>query len=847
MENKHIIEKLAETVVLIDIEDKQAFGNIHNLFEKLAENLDDANLKAVIKNILGHVEQLIMDEADDADQSIEAVSQSISVLQDIISEGKSFDDVNFPDIVSLEGSESSIELNNPDLPGHIEEDIFSEFLSKQENVLQDMEAILLEVEQSDSNDDWRKLKAILHTMKGESAMVGLEKVEKRCHQAEDLIEQDEASGKIDKLFELKDWLEKTFHSYTKGNASDDEEKGKEEIEEEDNTQLDVEEDKKGNSEQPDESEGEAEEDEEFVQEKIEEPELVADFINESMEHIETLDRELLSVESDPTDKDSLNSIFRAFHTIKGVAGFLNLDNIQHLSHVSEDLLDSARKGKIYLDLAIIDFVFEAVDKLKELIEALRSGLNEGLYPPPDPEVDTLIEKLSDLNSERSGSKPKKEAPKKSSESKPKKEKETQSQRSKKEKKKSKKAGDKKVKTPKVRVRETLKIGAERLDRMVDMIGELVIAESMVSQSDEIRKLESLDLDKKLNRLDKITRELQETGLSLRMIPVKSTFHKMARLVRDLSRKSGKPINFVMEGKDTELDKSVVEKIGDPLVHLLRNAVDHGIEPPEEREKAGKDREGTVALRAFHKSGKIYIEVEDDGKGLDAEGIVKKAKEKGIIDSAESLSDREIYNLIFEPGFSTAKKVTDVSGRGVGMDVVRKNIESLRGKIQIQSEKGKGSIFKIQLPLTLAVIDGMVIRLGDERFIIPTLSVITSVQVKNGDVSTITRKGEVIKFQDEMVPIFRLGEFFHIQDTKNELTEGIVVIVESDGKRVGIFTDRLLSQEQIVIKSLSDALKSVPGVAGGTIMPDGKVALILDIGGLVEYSRNGTKVKQEAFK
>jgi two-component system chemotaxis sensor kinase CheA len=370
---------------------------------------------------------------------------------------------------------------------------------------------------------------------------------------------------------------------------------------------------------------------------------------------------------------------------------------------------------------------------------------------------------------------------------------------------------------------------------------------MVSQAEEVEKIESLNLEKKINRLNKITRELQEIGLALRMVPVKSTFHKMARLVRDLSRKSGKPINFVMEGKDTELDKSVVEKIGDPLVHLLRNAVDHGIEPPEEREKAGKDKEGKVVLRAFHKSGKIYIEVEDDGKGLDADAIAEKAKERGIIESAESLSEREIFNLIFEPGFSTAKQVTDVSGRGVGMDVVRKNIESLRGKIQIQSKKGEGSTFTIQLPLTLAVIDGMVISLGEERFIIPTLSVITSVRITNGELSTVTQKGEVIEFQDEMVPIFRLGKFFNIQNAKEKISEGIVVIVESDGKRVGLFTDRLVGQEQIVIKSLSEALKGVPGVAGGTIMPDGKVALILDIGGLVQFSSNSNTRKKEAVK
>jgi len=811
VENKQIIEKLSEEFVLLDIEDKQSLGTVHNLFEELAEGLEKEQYQQIVENTLECVENLILDEAENPEQAFGEVNQVITGLQQVIIEGKSFEESEFPKRFLPDQDQATPQTQSSSLPDNVEEEIFAEFLSKQESALQELEAILIEVEKSDSEEEWRNLKAILHTMKGESAMVGLDNVEKRCHSAEDLIEQGEPSEQIDELFELKDWLTKTFKSYMRGEDSEQTEE-EEEAEEE--------------------------------RREIEDSELLVDFINEAGEHIETLDRELLQIESDPTDSDSLNSLFRAFHTIKGVAGFLNLDDIQKLSHVSEDLLDSARKGKIYLETEIIDTIFNAVDKLKELIENLRTGLKEGLYPAKDRQVPGLIDRISTLNEEAlkgKKSKPAKKTKQKKTQSKSKKK--TKSDKSPTPKKSTK--SSKKVKSPRVQVKETIKISADKLDRMVDMIGELVIAESMVSQSDKIDEVESLDLEKKLTRLDKITRELQEIGLSLRMIPVRSTFHKMARLVRDLSKKSGKPINFVLEGKDTELDKSVVEKIGDPLVHLLRNAVDHGIEPPEEREAAGKDKEGTVELRAFHKSGKIYIEVEDDGRGLDADSIIEKAISRGIIDSADSLSKREIWNLVFEPGFSTAKQVTDISGRGVGMDVVRKNIESLRGKIQILSEKGKGSKFTIQLPLTLAVIDGMVIRLGDDRFIIPTLSVITSVRVKDGEVSTVTNKGEVIKFQNEMVPIFRLGKFFNIQDCQSEITEGIVVIVQSDGKRVGLFTDRLLGQEQIVIKSLSEALKRVPGVAGGTIMPDGKVALILDIGGLVQYSGNGSKVKQEA--
>jgi two-component system chemotaxis sensor kinase CheA len=849
LDNKQIIKSLSESVVMVDVEDKQELGNIHNLFEELVDNLDDKKLIGIIKNTLTHIEKLIMDEAEDPDRSLELVSETVSGLQRVIDEDKPIDEAEFPEELESGSRDDESTAEAPNLPEHVEEEIFAEFLSKQESVLQDLEVILLELEKSDKDEDWSKLKNILHTMKGESAMVGLDHVEKRCHAMEDTIANGDPSDKIDELFELKDWLEKTFNQYsgTDSDVSVEEEKVTGAEGEEQDKESERPEDTTGQEPSEEEEEPESEE-----RKEIEEADLVADFINEANEHIETLDRELLQIESDPTDKDSLNSLFRAFHTVKGVAGFLNLDDIQNLSHVSEDLLDSARKGKITLETSIIDVVFDSVDKLKELVENLNQGLQEGLYPPSDPEVPELIETLSDLNSRALNNQSGKSSQEKKSKSKSRAKKDSKTPSKKKAKKKKKKKTpskkkDKKVKTPRIKVKETIKISADKLDRMVDMIGELVIAESMVSQAEEVEKIESLNLEKKINRLNKITRELQEIGLALRMVPVKSTFHKMARLVRDLSRKSGKPINFVMEGKDTELDKSVVEKIGDPLVHLLRNAVDHGIEPPEEREKAGKDKEGKVVLRAFHKSGKIYIEVEDDGKGLDADAIAEKAKERGIIESAESLSEREIFNLIFEPGFSTAKQVTDVSGRGVGMDVVRKNIESLRGKIQIQSKKGEGSTFTIQLPLTLAVIDGMVISLGEERFIIPTLSVITSVRITNGELSTVTQKGEVIEFQDEMVPIFRLGKFFNIQNAKDKISEGIVVIVESDGKRVGLFTDRLVGQEQIVIKSLSEALKGVPGVAGGTIMPDGKVALILDIGGLVQFSSNSNTRKKEAVK
>jgi two-component system chemotaxis sensor kinase CheA len=389
----------------------------------------------------------------------------------------------------------------------------------------------------------------------------------------------------------------------------------------------------------------------------------------------------------------------------------------------------------------------------------------------------------------------------------------------------------------VTIRETVKVDANRLDQLVDMIGELVIAESMVCQSNEFLATLSTDLNRHVSQLDKITRELQEMAMGLRMVPIRSTFQKMARLVRDLSRKTGKEVQFTMQGEDTELDKTVVDRISDPLVHMVRNSVDHGLEPDSAaRRAAGKPPVGTVSLRAYHSGGNIQIEIFDDGRGLDREAILNKARERDLIqDNGEGMSDKEVWQLIFEPGFSTAKQLTEVSGRGVGMDVVKRNIEALRGEIDIQSEPGAGSRFTIQLPLTLAIIDGMVVRVSGERYIIPTLSIVVSVRPTTDDIFTVVGRAETMRLQGEIIPLLRLHELFELPGAIESPEEGTVVVLENGGKRVGLLIDEILGQQQIVIKSLGESLKGTKGIAGGAIMPDGKVGLILDIPSLVRLA------------
>ncbi|EKD26802.1 MAG: hypothetical protein ACD_79C01010G0002 [uncultured bacterium] len=367
-----------------------------------------------------------------------------------------------------------------------------------------------------------------------------------------------------------------------------------------------------------------------------------------------------------------------------------------------------------------------------------------------------------------------------------------------------------------------------------MIGELVISQAMVTQ--EAGQYHDHSLSKNLEYMRKITRDLQEISMTLRMVPLKSTFLKMSRIVRDVAKKKGKSIDLCVSGEDTELDKTVVDKIGDPLVHMIRNSVDHGIEDDISiRRKHGKSDRGRIELRAFHRGGSIYIEIEDDGKGLDTDAILKKAIQRGLVKEGENISESEIHNFIFEPGFSTAKVITDVSGRGVGMDVVRRNIDSLRGQIDINSIPGEGTTFSIRLPLTLAIIDGMVVRCGKEKYIFPTLSVVTSVRPEAKHISTVKGSNEMYTFQNTLIPILRISKLFEIEESNKDITNSILIIVEDQGKRVAFMTDELLGQQEIVIKSLGTYLKNLNGISGGAILPDGMVGLILDVGGLVKIN------------
>lgn len=380
-------------------------------------------------------------------------------------------------------------------------------------------------------------------------------------------------------------------------------------------------------------------------------------------------------------------------------------------------------------------------------------------------------------------------------------------------------------------RSTVRVDTEKLDKLVNLVEEIAIGISQLNVRVGLEpSATSIHVQENLENLDKIGRELQEQVMRLRLFPIEGTFNRFQRLIRDLAHEQGKKVKVIINGGDTELDKDLVEQVGDSLKHLVRNCVDHGIEPPHKRKEKGKAEEGTVELKAFQKGGKIFIEINDDGRGINEQAIVEKAVRSGLLEKGSPLTKQEAYQLIFEPGLSTSNGVTDISGRGVGLDVVKTNINQLGGSINISSETDKGTTFSISIPLTLAIMDGMKIRVEDEVFIIPVRYILGSFQVREGDIKTIEAKGEVVDFREQCLPLVRLNQALGL-GSDGLSQDGIVVIVDAEVRRMGFLVDEILGEQQIVIKSLDKNFRRVPGIAGATILGDGTVSLILDIYGL----------------
>ncbi|NTV29802.1 MAG: chemotaxis protein CheA [Candidatus Omnitrophica bacterium] len=585
------------------------------------------------------------------------------------------------------------------------------------------------------------------------------------------------------------------------------------------------------------------------------PDLFLEFVTEGFDHLTNSEKSVLTLETDPDDKEAINNIFRAFHTIKGAAGFLELRDIRTLAHEAETMLDMVRKGVLRFSGRVVELTLTSIDAMRKLLtllqeQAANNGVLQSAYPDVGPDIVFLRDVITGRYREPVGEILIKQGAITDKEL-------EQALKIQKEAAPDARVGDILVATNAASAKqvqgalETQKAGApvessikiqlEKLDTLIDMVGELVISETQVVQSPEVLSINGQRFHRNISELDRITRSLQQVVMGMRLVPVGPVFQKMVRLVRDLSKKLGKEVALTLSGEDTEIDKNMVELVADPLMHMVRNSLDHGIEPKEVRLAAGKPAAGKVELSAYHKGGYVVIEIRDDGGGLRKDRILSKAIERGLVKQGENLPDSRIFNLIFEPGFSTAEQVTDVSGRGVGMDVVKRNIEKLRGKIDISSEAGKGSVFAIYLPITLAIIEGIVVRTGQERYILPINSVVEFVHPQEEARSTVYGKGEMYKVYDKVYPLIYLGRVFGVCGAEANFEGQTICIVESDYGQACVVVDELLGQQQVVIKSLGERLKQVQGLSGAAILGDGRVGLILDVNSLVALAvRRGAK-------
>jgi two-component system chemotaxis sensor kinase CheA len=548
-------------------------------------------------------------------------------------------------------------------------------------------------------------------------------------------------------------------------------------------------------------------------------ELLLDFIVESREHLAQIENQVLTLERDPCDSEALNAVFRGFHTVKGLAGFLELWDIQRLSHEIETVLDRARTGQLTITPPAIDIILAGADYLRRWMAHLEVMLQG--HPSEAPAPDTALldpiralcegkqqvadQSISTASPVRAGGEPV--------------------------------AADAGAATPVSQAQQTpsrrseamaIKVDTAKLDYLVDMAGEMVIAESLVRHDSDLSQLKSPLLQRKIAHLTRITAELQKTAMAMRLVPIGPLFRRMVRLVRDLSRQFGKHVEIETQGDDIELDRTIVEELADPLMHMVRNALDHGIEPAEERVAAGKRKSAHLLLRAQHRAGQVVIELADDGRGLNRQKIIEKAMQRGLISTAEGLTDTDIYNLIFEPGFSTAAQVTNVSGRGVGMDVVRRHIEKLRGRIEIRSTPGQGATFLLKLPLTLAIIDGLVVAVGRERYIVPLFAVREMFRPKAETMWTVQGRAEMALVRGSLLPVVRLCRSFGVTPHTEDPLESVLVVAEVEGQRFCVLVDALLGKQEVVIKTLGETFNKVQGIAGGAILGDGRVGLILDL-------------------
>lgn len=618
-------------------------------------------------------------------------------------------------------------------------------------------------------------------------------------------------------------------------------------------------------------------------------EILEDFLVEAFELIEQIDHDLVELEHNPKDLELLNSIFRVAHTIKGSSSFLNFNVLTKLTHHMEDVLNKARHQELVITPDIMDVVLKSVDIMKSLLHCIKDNGNDLAI---NLSIDEICSTLTDINNGKEIKSDKNEIKTKSQndidnkiDNKIEENKECDEElesedvkaeierllKQKKEEKQRKKEIQKEqnnnVIIPKPReileekeeitkqqnqsltsvdktnLDQTIRVEVKRLDNLMNLIGELVLGKNRLLKiyDDVEERYEGEKFIEELNQvvsqLSVVTTDIQLAVMKTRMQPIAKVFNKFPRIIRDLSRELGKQIELEIEGEETELDKSIVEEIGDPIMHMIRNSCDHGIETSKERLLKGKDEKGKVCLKAYNEGNHIVIEISDDGRGLNPDILKSKSIEKGIINEreADAMSDKEAFCLIFRPGFSTATKITNVSGRGVGMDVVKTNIDKLNGMIEIDSELGKGTTIKLKIPLTLAIIQSLLVKTQEELYAIPLASVLETVRVELNDIYTIEGKN-VLRLRNEVLSLVRLSDLFGVKQVFENHDQAYVVVVGVGTSKLGIIVDTLIGQEEVVIKSMGYYLQNITGIAGSTIRGDGKVTLIVDVGAMMDMAK-----------
>ncbi len=735
-------------------------------------------------------------------------------------------------------------------------EIIQEFVTESRDMIEQLEPQIIELGQDSDPETMNAIFRLFHSMKGSAGFLEFDHMTRVAHAAEnllDLIRNGEITlvpDHVNLLCAACDFAKEALEM-VESNYADDEMVGDADVMAEQLHQAI--ETAKGNTPPVEET---PEIDQtvevgvtaELPQLEIND-EMRQSFVTEGVELLQNAEQGMLAWGEKSDDPEPMADLFRNIHSFKGNCGFFGFAEMEKLAHQMETVLDRAKSGSpLAVDnpadslLAALDLLQNAVTDISEGRDGNIPDLDEHLtelqklLPPMIGEI--LVEEGVDADhvsaAVETQKKPVGEILIDQGKASP-----EQINTALKKQQSAKNSQKKLVKSPASRAstaarKQDIRVDLGKLDNLINLIGEMVIAENMLINNPDLKGLELENFTKAGQHMSKLVRELQEMAMTIRMIPVAGLFRRMIRLVHDISAKAGKKVDLVLSGEETEIDKTVIETITDPLVHLLRNSLDHGLEPPDERVAAGKGEKGTVTLSARHEEGEVWVTVKDDGRGLNREKILEKAISKGLIEGDGSdLSDKEIYNMIFMPGFSTAAQVTDISGRGVGMDVVKKNLEKIKGKINVSSTPGQGSRIDLRIPLTLAIIDGMMVRVGDTTAILPTLSILEAFRPNTDQITQTPDGDELARVRENFFQIIRLHKILEKEPDSRELVDGILIVLEHQEDRFCLFVDEIVGQQQTVIKGLSEFIGNVAGVSGCTILGDGGVSLILDIGSLRE--------------